>query len=110
MRDGRHAGQQVLERADEQPRRQRMRAVRSRIAAIVLRAGRRSSIHCRRVLVAVPLLEAAVVIQLEVIVRVDQTRQDERAIEIDDEVAGTRRLVDAEDTRGKAQRPGERCR
>src|SRR5262249_16387159 len=54
-----------------------------------------------------PVGDATVVIQLEVIVRVDQTRQDDGALQIDDRVAPLRPLADVNDARGKPDRLGD---
>ena len=91
MSDGGDAGEQVLEPANEQA-----------IDAADTRGSRRmrGSVVQRRphvgdpgggVLISIAPFEPAVVIQLEVIVRVDQPRQDERAVEIDDDIAVVRR-------------------
>ena len=103
MSDRRHARQEILQRADEQPRRERMalRGANRRVAA-----NRRPQVvnPGRGVLVPVPPLQPTVVIQLEMIVRVDQTGQHERAAEIDDRVAPARRLADRQDAGSKPQR------
>ena len=96
MRHGRHAGQQILQPADEQPIAKRMRA------ALRGSPGRpRARPHvvdpAGGVVVAIAPLEPAVVIQLEMIVRVDQPGQHERAVEIDDTIAALRRLADRQD-------------
>ena len=52
MGDGRHAGQQILEAADEQPIAQRIRAVPRESPDRAAERGRRSSIHAGGVLVA----------------------------------------------------------
>ena len=46
--------------------------------------------------------DAAVVVQLEVIVRVDETWQHDRALQIDDGVAALRRRAHVEDSRAKS--------
>jgi hypothetical protein len=45
-------------------------------------------------------------VQLQMIVGVDETRHDERAVEIDDEIVRSRLCIDVKDARGKPDRRG----
>jgi hypothetical protein len=58
----------------------------------------------RDVVVAILKLQPAVVIEFEVVVRVDETGQHVRAVEIHDHIVTSRRLVHAEHIAGEAHR------
>ena len=100
------AGEHVLQPTDEQTIAKRVRTVltNSRIVD-----ERRPQIvdPGRRVFISIATFEPAVMIQLEVIVRVNQPRKDECTVQIDHVIVPVRRLVERHDALGKTDR---RCR
>ena len=93
MRNRRHAGQHILEAADEQPFDERVgaRGADRRIARQPLPD---VGDPARGILVAVASFDAAVVVQLEMVVGVDEAWQHDAALQIDDGVAVPWRIAD----------------
>jgi hypothetical protein len=107
--DGRHAGEQVLQPADEQPLDQRVRA-RFADRAIVRETGTQIGNPLRRVLIPVPALEPPIMIELEVIVGVHQAGQHDAALQIDHRVVAPGPFTDRQNPRGEADRVGRTAR
>ncbi len=105
VRDHRDAGEEVLERADEKTLAERMRAAASN--GLVAGEPRPQVVDpFRRVRVLIAAFELPVVIELEMIVRVDEARQDDGAGRVNHGVAVPRRAADAQHARREADRVG----
>jgi hypothetical protein len=105
MRDQRHARQKVLERTDEQPIPEWLAAGRPD-RAIGLKAGSHLVNPGAGVLVASAVARRPIVIELQVVVRVDEAGKNERTLEIDDGIPGSWRIADSENPSGQPYRFG----
>ena len=114
VRDRRHSAQHVLQRAHEQSIAQRMAAGLSD-RRVVGEPRTHVTDPFARIAVPVAKLDSPVMIQLEVVVRVDEPRQHERSADIDDGVARARRIANREHPRREPHRlrrplPGDDAR
>ena len=103
MSHGGDAGEEILEAPDEQTIAKGVGTILTN-ARIVVQRRPQVVDPGGGVFITIAALQPAVVIELEVIVRVDQSWQHERSVEIDDEIAVVWRFIEGEDAAGKTDR------